>query len=132
MKLRVFNKNHTEYPRYGGRGITIDPKWRRFKGFLEDMGERPKGQSLDRIDNNGPYTKENCRWTTPLLQARNRRVARINKTGVAGVYQAKDGYYEGYITSEGKRLYLGRSKNKQEIINQRQQKEIELWGETLE
>lgn len=76
MKSRCLNPNHQAYSSYGGRGITICNEWLDFKGFLKDMGERPKGMTLDRIDNDKGYSKSNCRWSTPKQQARNRRNAK--------------------------------------------------------
>lgn len=73
MKQRCTNSKAPNYSRYGGRGISYDPRWESFSNFLEDMGVRPKGRSLDRIDNNGNYCKDNCRWATAKQQANNRK-----------------------------------------------------------
>jgi len=73
MRSRCRNPNAAGYPNYGGRGIKICPQWDTFEGFLADMGVRPAGMSLDRVDVNGDYTPENCRWATHTQQMRNRR-----------------------------------------------------------
>lgn len=76
MKQRCLNPKNPAYPRYGGKGITICPQWLQFEHFFADMGIQPPGLSLDRIDNNGNYEPENCRWATPREQVINRHTTR--------------------------------------------------------
>ena len=73
MKQRCLNPAVASFPQYGGRGVKISGRWLAFKNFLTDMGERPAGTSLDRIDPNGNYEPANCRWLQVSKQQHNRR-----------------------------------------------------------
>jgi len=73
MRQRCKNPNSDKWQWYGGRGISICAEWENFETFLGDMGERPEGMTLDRIDSDGNYCKANCRWATPKQQAETNR-----------------------------------------------------------
>jgi hypothetical protein len=73
MRQRCKNPNATQYKWYGAKGINIDSKWDEYANFVLDMGERPKGKTIDRIDPDKNYNKENCRWATAKEQAETNR-----------------------------------------------------------
>lgn len=77
MKQRCYDKNHKFYSHYGQRGIKVCDRWlNSFENFYKDMGNKPIGYSLDRIDNDGDYEPSNCKWSTPKEQANNVRTNR--------------------------------------------------------
>ena len=74
-RLTVLKKNpqNKDFAKYGGREITICKRWNSYENFLIDMGRCPLGHSIDRINNDGPYAPDNCRWATSSQQNKNRR-----------------------------------------------------------
>lgn len=116
MRERCNNPNNTRYSRYGGRGIIYCKEWDNFERFLKDMGKRPPGTSLDRIDNDGNYTPENCRWATAQEQNLNKSVQSRNSLGVKGVLLSKSGSYQATIVRDKKSYSLGSYSSLDEAI----------------
>lgn len=85
MKTRCLNGNCEKFSKYGGKGISVCSRWLEFENFLADMGERPEGTTLNRLDNDLGYYKENCSWATPAEQRANQRIRCDNTTGHKGV-----------------------------------------------
>ena len=77
MMARCTRPNATNYRFYGGRGVSVCAAWLTFDRFLSDMGERPEGATIDRIDPSGNYEPSNCRWASPATQPGNRRNTRL-------------------------------------------------------
>jgi hypothetical protein len=94
MISRCYNEEHHSYPNYGGRGIFVCDRWLDpedgYENFLRDMGERPDGHTLDRIDYDGPYTPENCRWADKITQELNKRWTKIKPEFVPEIFEMFD------------------------------------------
>jgi len=85
MLRRCTWPKHKDYPRYGGKGVTVCPEWNSYEQFCKDMGERPPNTTLDRRDNSKGYNPENCRWATATEQAQNQGMYHTNKSGLKGL-----------------------------------------------
>jgi hypothetical protein len=113
IKSRTLNPKYKQYNDYGGRGITICDEWKNdVKSFydwaMSNGYEEGKGLSIDRIDNDGNYCPENCRWTTITIQNRNQRIKKNNTSGYKGVsYHKSEKKYRARITVNRKRINLG-------------------------
>lgn len=129
MMQRCKNPKASNYYNYGGRGIRICDRWLDFENFYSDMGDRPNGLSLERVDVNGNYCKENCRWDNPSNQSFNQRKSSNNTSGKTGVSWSKSRCkWEAYIMKDRKKINLGRYETLEEAVSAREQGEIKYYG----
>lgn len=134
MLYRCYKEEDPDYSRYGGRGITVCDRWlegdfRGLENFIEDMGDRPSEKySLDRIDVNGNYCPENCRWEVRAVQNFNTRVKATNKTGRTGVHFSKNNTFNVKIGFEGKSINVGTYPTFEEACKAREEAELKYYG----
>jgi hypothetical protein len=105
MKQRCSNKRNKAYKHYGGRGITYCAEWESWAGFYADMGERPKGYTLERVDVNGNYCPENCIWLEKRKQGENKRPQK--SLPKPKVKQRTKGCWVVTMSVRGKTKYFG-------------------------
>ena len=135
---RCFNPENEEYYNYGGRGISVSEDWSledknsAFLNFLKDMGECPEGYSIDRIDVNGDYCKENCRWADNTVQSFNQRKSVKNTSGRTGVRQIKGGKWTARINYRNEGFYLGIFESFEDAVKAREEAELKYYGFTRE
>lgn len=130
IKQRCYNQKHEHYESYGGRGITVCQRWLdSFDNFLEDMGNKPEGLTLDRIDNDRGYSPRNCRWTTRSTQGANKRKFRGASSQYHGVnkltLKTKVIWTAGFKLNN-KTISIGRYTTEVEAANAYDSKIIEL------
>ena len=130
MRQRCLNPAHASYANYGGRGIFVCEAWlRSFEAFLQDMGKKPSDQySLERIDNDGPYSKDNCKWENRANQAFNQRMRKENTSGVVGVSFKGIGRWEASINEKGAKEFLGTFATLEEAAEVRWAAERRIYG----
>jgi hypothetical protein len=97
MRRRCLDPNEPAFQKYGAAGITVCDRWESFDNFFQDMGERPEGTSLDRIDNYGNYEAGNCRWATPTVQNRNKNNNIENGTSAKQKCDDNDKSYGSFL-----------------------------------
>ena len=128
MLQRCTNDNNPRYEIYGGRGIKVCDKWFDFESFLKDMGQRPNDHTLDRIDTNKGYFKENCKWSNLSDQNYNRRKDKRNVSGRVGVAVKSNGKFVAYITKNYEYKNLGEFDSIEKASEAREFAEIEVYG----
>lgn len=127
MIRRCTNPADKDYPKYGGRGVSVCPAWMDYRNFAVDMGEPAGDETLDRINPYGNYELDNCRWAGVSEQNRNLRVRQNSKTGFVGVVMRNNKYYAA-ITVKNKKYQSRLFATIQEAADERKVLEQKHWG----
>lgn len=132
MKERCTNPNSKSYEKYGAVGVKVCDEWlHSFDKFLEDMGERPEGTTLNRKGSVPLYSKDTCEWSSFSIQGFDQRKRQTNTSGKTGVSQAKNGKWVAYIDCE-KRIHLGTFDTYEGAVKVRVEAELKYYGWTKE
>lgn len=135
---RCTNPRCSGYPKYGAIGVTCNARWlepngKGFLNFLEDMGERPEGTTINRIGSVPMYSKETCEWATLSVQAYDQKISKKNTSGRVGVsWNSLRGVWEAYITYQKKRIGLGLFTEIVDAIAAREVAELKYYGKVRE
>lgn len=127
MMRRCYNSQDKDYPRYGGRNISVYKPWHDYLTFATTVGEPLGTETFDRINTNGDYEPGNVRWATPTVQARNIRLPKTSKTGLVGVLFHNKRYY-AVITCKKKKFYSKCYSTIEEAAAARKELERLHWG----
>jgi hypothetical protein len=127
MMRRCYNQKDKDFPRYGAIGVIVQDSWHNYLNFVADMGEPEGTQTLHRLHPYGNYTKENCTWAWPTMQARDIRIPKRNKTGYIGVVII-NGKFRAGITAAKKKHCAPMRNTIEEAIEDRIALEEKYWG----
>lgn len=127
MMRRCNNINDKDFPRYGGKGISVCERWHDYAAFASDMGEPSGAETLDRINPIGNYEPSNVRWASPTVQARNVSVRKTTASGYTGVH-LRAGKWYGEITAKSKKYYSKACETVEEAAAARKELERLHWG----
>lgn len=127
MRERCHNRKHQMFYLYGGRGITVCERWDSFKNFIIDMGIKPSGKQIDRIDSDKNYSPDNCRWVTQSQNNANRRC--YSKSGFKNVFVRPSGRYAAHIREDGVDVIIGTFDTAEDAARAHDLRSVQIYGD---